>query len=75
MGLGYHLSEKICYDEKTGEVLTDSLHHYPLVLNGDTPQEMSISFKEGSFTTEKLLGAKGNKGFVFCLDFENTYHK
>ncbi|XP_026741863.1 xanthine dehydrogenase/oxidase-like [Trichoplusia ni] len=58
MGLGYWTSEKLFYDENTGEPLTNRTWNYKVPMCTDIPQDLRVYFRKNSFTFEPIQGAK-----------------
>lgn len=59
MGLGYWTSEKLIYDEKSGELLTDRTWNYKPPGIKDIPMDMRIYFKKNSRNKFGVLQSKG----------------
>lgn len=59
-GLGYWLTENLVYDPASGELLTDRMLNYHLPQARDIPQDFRVYFRENSYSTEAIFGAKGN---------------
>ncbi|XP_013161894.1 PREDICTED: xanthine dehydrogenase-like [Papilio xuthus] len=58
MGLGYWTCEKMEYEPKTGEVLSDRTWNYWVPQARDIPQDFRVYFREKSRNYEIYLGAK-----------------
>lgn len=63
MGVGYWTTENIVYGPENGEVLTDRTWEYWVPGPRDIPQDFRVYFRKRSFSTEKILGAKGKTNF------------
>lgn len=70
MGLGFWTCENLVYDAITGEVLTDRAWHYNVPQVLDIPQDFRVYFRENSYSSDAIFGAKGNiyKNFCFYLN-------
>lgn len=60
MGLGYWLSEKVIYNKDSGELLSDSTFKYHVPQCRDIPQNLVVSLKKNSYSSDLILGSKGN---------------
>lgn len=63
MGLGYWTSEKLVYNENTGELLTNRTWNYKVPMCTDIPQDLRVYFRKNSFTFEPIQGAKSKYEF------------
>lgn len=60
MGLGYWTSENLVYNPNTGELLTDRTWNYWVPQARDIPQDFRIYFRKNSYSTDMILGSKGD---------------
>lgn len=60
MSLGYWTCENIVYDPKKGEILTDRTWTYQVPQARDIPQDFRVHLRKKAFSTEIILGTKGN---------------
>ncbi|RVE48202.1 hypothetical protein evm_007156 [Chilo suppressalis] len=67
MGLGYWTSEKLVYDKKSGELLTDRSWNYYVPQARDIPRDFRIYFREKSYSSKTVLGAKVTGEPAICL--------
>ncbi|XP_028164069.1 indole-3-acetaldehyde oxidase-like isoform X2 [Ostrinia furnacalis] len=67
MGMGYWTSEKVVYDDKTGEVLSNRAWNYHVPLARDIPQDFRVYFREKSYSSAKILGAKVTGEPATCM--------
>ncbi|CAG9788241.1 unnamed protein product [Diatraea saccharalis] len=58
MGLGYWTSENLVYDKSSGELLTDRTWNYHVPQARDIPQDFRVYFREKSYSSDIVLGAK-----------------
>lgn len=63
MGLGYWTCEKLVYDKKTGELLTDRTWNYYVPQARDIPQDFRVYLKKNSYSFDILFGSKGIASF------------
>lgn len=61
MGLGYWTSEKLVYDPKTGELLTNRTWEYDVPEARDIPKSFNVYLKKNSYSNDLILGSKGTK--------------
>ncbi|XP_072939910.1 xanthine dehydrogenase-like [Epargyreus clarus] len=67
MGLGYWTSEKLVYDNSTGELLTYRTWTYKPPGIKDIPADMRIYFRRNSKNEAGLLNSKATGEPAFCL--------
>ncbi|XP_050344198.1 uncharacterized protein LOC126769439 [Nymphalis io] len=67
MGVGYWTSENLVIDDQTGELLTNRTWDYWVPQARDIPQDFRIYFREKSFSTELIFGAKGTGEPATCM--------
>lgn len=61
MGLGYWTSEKLVYDEKTGELLTNRSWNYKPPGVKDIPVDFRVSFRRNAPNPSGVLRSKGKQ--------------
>lgn len=61
MGLGYWTSEKLVYDEKTGELLTNRSWNYKPPGVKDIPVDFRVAFRRNAPNPSGVLRSKGKQ--------------
>ncbi|CAB3227915.1 unnamed protein product [Arctia plantaginis] len=67
MGIGYWTSEKLVYDKKTGELLTDRTWNYYVPQARDIPQDFRVYFRKNSYSNKILFGSKACSESPMCM--------
>ncbi|GFO29431.1 indole-3-acetaldehyde oxidase-like [Plakobranchus ocellatus] len=58
MGMGYHLTEQIVYDEETGQILNAGTWNYKPPLPKDLPMKFNFKFQRNATNPLGVLGSK-----------------
>ncbi|XP_028039591.1 xanthine dehydrogenase/oxidase-like [Bombyx mandarina] len=67
MGLGYWTTERLVYDKKTGELLTDTSWTYYVPQARDIPQDMRVYFRKNSYSNRPSFGSKMTGEPPMCM--------
>lgn len=66
MGIGYWLTEKLIYDQQTGELLTNRTWTYKVPGAKDIPIDFRVKFLQ-NVNNDGIFGSKATGEPAFCL--------